>query len=372
MICTLCGKKMKFMDYEPSFQYSFEDELKRFDAYTLNKVLGDGNYCPACKENYNFLKKGTDVEKGYTYFKEVIESNRAHVNINLQNFNKLVEHYYRYHTVGRKEREENKILIAQIEGHIRREQAVIRGRNAGRLVFPKLLEHKHFCAVRQGDNLVMYENFNPEVRYGDNAQRTKYIFEDIKKKGNEKLFMITTIPLENILSYQLIGRVEHTTITSGGGGGGGQPNIRGAVIGGLLFGGAGAVVGSQTGVYINPIKSEIVEHDSRVTILNLKNDKGQAEIRELPYYYSEVFMKVIPEKEFSFIQAQNNAETLAQGQKQNTQVQIQEHNAPAQIQAQNAPVRNMVEEIKQLKELLDLDLITQEEFDAKKKQILNL
>ena len=137
----------------------------------------------------------------------------------------------------------------------------------------------------------------------------------------------------------------------GGGGGGGQPNLYGAVIGGLLFGGAGAIIGSQTGIHINPIKSDIVENDSRVTILNLKNSEGQAEIRELPYYYSEVFMKVIPEKEFNFIQAQNT---------------------PTQRQTQNAPARNIVEEIKQLKELLDLGLITQEEFDAKKKQILNL
>ena len=334
MICSLCGKKMKLIDFDISFSNSFEDDLKEFNAYTTKKVLGSGNYCPYCTRYYKLLKNGN--EEGYQYFKNVIKSNNAHVNINLQNFDKLVEYYS---------------LRVQLKTYVEEAQNLIKKSCGSSLVFPKLPENNHFCAMRQGNNLVMYENFNPEFHFDEKIQYTKDILQEIKKSGDENLFMITTIPLENILSYQLIGNIEHTTITSGGGGGGGQPNLYGAVIGGLLFGGAGAIIGSQTGIHINPIKSDIVENDSRVTILNLKNSEGQAEIRELPYYYSEVFMKVIPEKEFNFIQAQNT---------------------PTQRQTQNAPARNIVEEIKQLKELLDLGLITQEEFDAKKKQILNL
>ena len=129
----------------------------------------------------------------------------------------------------------------------------------------------------------------------------------------------------------------------------------------LLFGGAGAIIGSQmgAGITINPIQSSVVEYDSRVTMLNLKNAQGQAEIKELPYYYSEVFLKVIPEKEFNFIQSQRNAASSDQTKS------IPE-------QTQSAPTTNMVEEMKQLKELLDLGLITEDEFNLKRKQILKL
>ena len=357
--CFLCHREVN-LEVGCFFSSWIRSELEKFGAYKstfLGDLWSNGIYCGECNNNFSGLIKGTNVEEGCEYFKRVIAYNHAHKYINLKNFDKLVEHYYINH-----------MLRIEIEEHIIEAKAMIE-RSVPSLVFPKLPENHHFCATRQGNNLVMYENFNPKFRYGENLKNTKQVFEDVNKKEDEELFMMTTIPLENILSYQLIGAVEHTAVVSGGGSGG-QPNIRGAVMGGLLFGGAGAIIGSQTGVYINPIKSDVLEYDSRVTILNLRNDKGQAEIKELPYYYSEVFMKVIPEKEFSFIQAQNNVGIMPQGQ--NAPAQIQGHNAPAQIQAQNAPVRNMVEEIKQLKELLDLDLITQEEYDAKKKELLSL
>lgn len=44
-------------------------------------------------------------------------------------------------------------------------------------------------------------------------------------------------------------------------------------------------------------------------------------------------------------------------------------NVPAQ---QNAPAASAMDELKKLKELLDMGIVTQEEFDAKKKQLLGL
>lgn len=226
--------------------------------------------------------------------------------------------------------------------------------DAKTFVFPKSEKHHHVCATRYEDNLVLIENKSPQF-YKELTNADVFyerVWNRFENTSDETLFAISIIPLENIVSYQLIGDVEHVAMVSGGGGRGGQPNLTGAAIGGMLFGGAGAIIGAQTGFCIDPIKSTITEFDSRVTMLNLKNAEGQVEIRELPYYYSEVFMKVIPEKEFNFLQANKNTE--------------------APVQSQTAPTLNMVEEMKQLKELLDLNLITQEEFDAKRQQILKL
>ena len=44
----------------------------------------------------------------------------------------------------------------------------------------------------------------------------------------------------------------------------------------------------------------------------------------------------------------------------------------AKEQASVAPQVSVTDELKKFKELLDLDIITQEEFDAKKKQLLGL
>lgn len=39
---------------------------------------------------------------------------------------------------------------------------------------------------------------------------------------------------------------------------------------------------------------------------------------------------------------------------------------------QNAPATSAMDELRKLKELLDMGIVTQEEFDAKKKQLLGL
>jgi hypothetical protein len=46
------------------------------------------------------------------------------------------------------------------------------------------------------------------------------------------------------------------------------------------------------------------------------------------------------------------------------------HNDKPKIEEQTAPVKHSYAELKELKELLDLGIITQEEFDRKKKEIL--
>ena len=355
MICSLCGKNKSFI-------WHTWDTLA--DAKKLKKIIGDGSFCPDCMDYYDKLKSGKlpEAETAYKYMKKIVSANQADKNIDLKKLDLHIEDLYKENAIIITERKQSFDLIVQTRILVDKKQRTITNKYGADFVFPKSSENHHFCATKHNGNLVMVENFKPQLNFPDpdNITSVKNVQNKIQKTDDNDLFMISVIPLENILSYQVIGNVEHTAVTSGGGGDSKQPNMRGAIVGGLLFGGAGAIIGSQmgAGITINPVQSSVVEYDSRVTMLNLKNAQGQAEIRELPYYYSEVFLKVIPEKEFNFIQSQKNTESTDQTKR------IPE-------QTQNAPV-NMVEEMKQLKELLDLGLITEDEFNLKRKQILKL
>ena len=293
-----------------------------------------------------------DIEKAEVAYKNLLTANSQNFNhkgVIKENFIKCID--YRYEKSRRFF--QNDEIIKNSNMVIKEKWEKIQDEYPN-LVFPKLKKQHHVCATRYNDNLVLMENVQPKLRIhtDSDVNKSKSFFEQLINTNAENLFAISVIPIDNIVSYQLIGDVEHVAIVSGGGGYGGKPSLSGAAIGGLLFGDAGAIIGAQTGFCIDPIESTIKEFDSRVTMLNLKNAEGQVEIRELPYYYSELFMKVIPEKDFNYLQAIKNAETT--------------------VQSQNASALNMVEEMKQLKELLDLNLISQEEYDLKRQQILKL
>lgn len=265
-------------------------------------------------------------------------------------------------------------LIKEIEGKIEDLFKIFKETYSSR-VFPQDQKYHHVSAVKKENALVLIENNHPQYEHiaekndrtkltssGTSLIWSKYTTRCLETEVHpqfcnmdiKEMFAITTIPLSDIISFQLVGNVDRVATTSGGGGGSNGPNIGGAIVGGLLFGTVGAIIGAQagTGVNINPIQSTINEYDTRRTLLNLKNADGVAEIRELPFYYAEIFTKVIPEKEFSFLQAERNSST-----------------APVKENPQND---NAIEAIKKFKELLDMGIITQEEFDAKKKQLLGL
>ena len=359
--CYLCGDIFNDWNQSGWDTKNFRDELDKFHAYDEWKnffgcfVYGHVPICLECVNKFNILTKANDainsddIENAYQYFIGIIKSDTVHKSIDIKRLEKCIESHY-----AKRKEDMNKLkVIYDTQALISKKKEELELEYGSSWMFPNAQDHNHVCAMKYGDNLVMIENYNPQFSFTEETEKLHQISNNIISSSSNDLFMLSVIPLKNIVSYQLIGNVEHTAITYGGGGGGGVPNLRGAAIGGLLFGGAGAIIGSQTGIFINPISSKILEFDSRRTMLNLKNEEGQVEIRELPFYYSEVFMKVIPEKEFHFLQA-------------NTNRSISE-----QTNASTQSV-NIVEEMKQLKELLDMNLITQEEFDSKRQQILKL
>lgn len=145
------------------------------------------------------------------------------------------------------------------------------------------------------------------------------------------------IPINNINMYSRIGDLQTYTEISGGGGGG--TSIGGAIIGGALAGEAGAVISSRKKV--NEIESKQVVIDKRETILEVINENRSYHLTFDSNSY-EVFLKLIPGKESAFV-ANNN---------------------------QNNNNNEILNNIKQLSDLKDSGILTEEEFTIKKQQLL--
>lgn len=162
----------------------------------------------------------------------------------------------------------------------------------------------------------------------------------------------TKISLDKIKHYKMVGSIGYSSNIHGGGGSGGGANIGGAIVGGLLFGGAGAIIGSQMGteIHIDEIETEVTQHDDRSVefFYEDENEKTNSIIFDSSAY--DCLMKLIPEKAFDSVVT----------------------NTPKKEEPPIATPTTSLSQIKELKELLDLGIITQEEFDAKKKQLLGL
>lgn len=105
------------------------------------------------------------------------------------------------------------------------------------------------------------------------------------------------IPRNEIQSFSFKGEQVRETKVSGGGGGG--ADVAGAVLGGMLAGGVGAIIGSRG--KIEEIKSETITRDLRKTVLAVNN---QGEIKYIFFHSGTVYdylLVHIPEKEITYV-----------------------------------------------------------------------
>lgn len=198
------------------------------------------------------------------------------------------------------------------------------------------------CMVRKNNDLIIVGRRNPCIPVEE--------YEQLKQTQAFDLFHVKKICcIENIIYFRKQGEIQYTTNISGGGGKGGGVNVGGAVAGGILFGAAGAIVGAQAGTetFIDPVESTTVKHDTRKTIFQYNDENQKIVTIEWPIDFFALLMKVIPEKEYDYLQ-------------------LHKKNEPT-----NAS-NNLVDTMKQYKELLDSGVITLEEFETKKKQLLGL
>lgn len=141
--------------------------------------------------------------------------------------------------------------------------------------------------------------------------------------------------MNSLLYFKMNGNVQYTANVRGGG-----VNLKGAVAGAVIAGGAGAVIGSR-----NAVSTETIKHDSREFIVAFEDGHEFCTSDNALKHYN-AFMNIIPQKEISVYMQSVISDSSSEMIDSN--------------------------ELVKLKELLDQGIITQEEFDAKKKQILGL
>lgn len=158
------------------------------------------------------------------------------------------------------------------------------------------------------------------------------------------LFKIQSIKIQDIRHFTRVGEIFRETKISGGGGGG--SSIGRAVIGGVIAGGAGAIIASRN--KIDGITSELIEHDDRKCYLRYFQEN---EKKGLAFSYDsyEVFKELIPEKEINVVDDIKKRDVI-------------EKNTTSQT--------DNIQKIRDLGTLRDEGILTQEEFEEKKRELL--
>ncbi|ASV67614.1 SHOCT domain-containing protein [Cytobacillus kochii] len=188
-----------------------------------------------------------------------------------------------------------------------------------------------------GHNIINFDEFIPTKKISDYVH-----FDDKNKKWRlPKSIQQTVYNYSDIIDFELI--EDGKTVTNGG--------LGRALVGGALFGGAGAVVGAVTGRKTN----------AKCTILTVKVTLNFSET-------SSIYI--------NFIERETKKDSIEYGNALN---HAQECMSTFQIicnQQQKVPNQqsstNPADEIMKYKNLLDVGAITEDEYNKKKKEILGI
>ncbi len=156
---------------------------------------------------------------------------------------------------------------------------------------------------------------------------------------------INKIPFKNIVGCEIL--EDNETIQKGG--------VGRATVGGILAGGVGAIVGATTrptigvinSLKINIILSDVLNPYCQITLIESRTERNSDKYRELYQDAQEIYSTIMAIKEENRpdVEPQPKAETTS---------------------------TDTTEELRKYKILLDDGIITQEEFEVKKKQLLGL
>ncbi|EPI04649.1 hypothetical protein D920_00189 [Enterococcus faecalis 13-SD-W-01] len=181
--------------------------------------------------------------------------------------------------------------------------------------------------------------FNPDRTFGKvmfiDTENRQFKTTDISKPGN-------IYNLDQIEGYEI---VENGSSVSSGG-------LGRAAVGALTFGGAGAIVGAVTG-----------KKKSRTVVENLKI-KFKMNNLDTPVVYLQLLSHSVKQNSIIY----KDAIILADKILSTLDILLKEDSEKTSTK-QNFSASD---EIRKFKELLDEEIITQEEFDLKKKELLNL
>lgn len=212
-------------------------------------------------------------------------------------------------------------------------------------------EIKKHLSYRE-ENLRKFNSFTPssEIKTSyshvfkvDKSQKLWY--SSIKADVNPPLFRY-----DEIIDYEL--SENGNTVTKGG--------IGSAMVGGALFGGVGAIVG---GVYGKKSQTEIKSINLHISLCN-----PYIQSLDIEFITPGMIVKSGDALHKSYQKTANNVIAILDGMCREVELE-QQKSAPTTVQTSSP---SAADEIMKFKQLLDCGAITQEEFDAKKKQLLGL
>ena len=129
-----------------------------------------------------------------------------------------------------------------------------------------------------------------------NGNAIDFVRKDLRYSTNK--ICKVSILVDEILYYKSEGMLRYEQQLSGGGGMG--INYGGAVIGGLLFGEAGAMIGSRKNEQIQNIESKTVTHDTRILTLAIKRNNAVYQVG-FSIGSEMAFDWLIPEKQYDYV-----------------------------------------------------------------------
>ena len=319
-ICSDCIKKLFWLynndtEYENTWIYDllnnkkFSNEVDECTGYVDN-IIKNADVQSACKQRINEIKN---------------------IAVKYDNWDKIIEALYNYNDRIKQE------IIQGVPNYSANFDKFWVSEESG--VFHHQLCNENFIKAIEDipfgyKRIDIINQFKIEVNNGD-----------ILEVNAEDIIKIEKIPLNNILYYKVDGNISYTEAVKNKG------NGNNALIGGILFGATGAQIGAS---YDLQVTSETKEHDNRVIIFKYKDENDKITENVFPYAeYYDIFKALIPEKEYSVVMMRKGNEV------QNEQ--------PKQAKTELSPI----EKIRQLKELVDIGAVTQEEFEEQKKRLLN-
>lgn len=195
------------------------------------------------------------------------------------------------------------------------------------------LQNDFYCWV---DNDVLFI-FPTEDHFSEKHITYRTLPKDLERVLDNSDIKLYQIKKDDIDYYRIIGekRAEMRVQTANT-----EVNVKGAIVGGLIAGEAGAIIGSQHNR--NNVYSTTQHFDERyVELIYRKSGLIKKLKLSIPAY--SLFEEWFPDKEYDFVVSNT-------GTKNDDSFEI----------------------IKKYKKLLDEGIITQEEFDKKKKEVLSL
>lgn len=186
-------------------------------------------------------------------------------------------------------------------------------------------------------------------------EKSIYFFPVYEKKEIEDLSISQIesvdkieIPLYKIEYFNQDGELYRENKIEGGGGGG--SSLGGAVAGAIIAGGAGAIVASRK--KNEEIKSKLITHDTRKTILNYFDENNERQTLSFSHLDYQSFYDLIPEKKYEIVVSMRDDKIVKSS--------IEE--------LSSSIITNKIVELSKLK---DSGIITEQEFVKKKTELLS-